>query len=287
MANHIRDFAKLFTNFTPHQQREFERILDELQNSKEITSLEGSLALLRRKPDQALPIPQVVSRPTVRGAVLEWEPLPDQRVNFYEVQIADEPNFANFITVPTFGVLSVVDGLDATKYARVRGVRRDGTTTPYSSIIEINPRLFDVTGHTGEVFYYKIEGTDTQRLISLTYTPINPDGNSLVYGFISTYGDPAIGIYGTDQITADVNVTILDTDGSFLSASTQWKLTIGEHYSSQAIGPFTVPHPTLNQSLLVTLDVTDATTLLDGTTRLGDRTEVFWGHLNAIELGLN
>ncbi len=287
IGDHVRTFAKLFTNLTPGQQREFERALADMDNSIQISSLETSLELLKRKPDQLLPIPNVTITPTVRGGIVEWVALPDQRINFYEVDVSDSSNFASFNTVTTFGIIAVLDGLTATRFIRVRGVRKDGTTTPYSEVKQLAPNLFDITVHTEEDFYIPVVGTSANTVLggigsNLDYTPINPNGNSMVWGFISIYGDPAVAMLGLNDIQVTVEVRVIDIDGStVLSTSTPWQNTVGEFWSSMAIGPFTIAHPELNQSLEIRVDVIDGT--LDG----ADNTEVFWVHLNALELGIS
>jgi hypothetical protein len=287
----IGTFAKFFTNLTKTQRFELERALSEAQNSKEITSLESSIRLLRRKVDQSLPIPQPVVREIIRGAVIEWEPLTDQRINFYEVDVSSSNIFATFDTFPTFGILTVLDGLTETKFVRVRGVRRDGTTTPYSQTVPVVPTLFGIESHTDEAFYVGITGTEPNTVVGgpgtdLEYTPINPNGNSKVWGFVSTYGDPAIGLFGLQKIVANVVVRVVDDEGFEISETIEWKVSIGEFYNSHGIGPFTVSHPELNQKLQIRLEVRDETTLADGTARTADSTEVLWAHLNAIELGI-
>ncbi len=290
MANPIRGFAKFFTNLSKEQEKELERVLLDLQNSKETTSLETSLTQLKRKVNQGLPIPQLTVRPTPRGASIEWEPLSDQRMSFYEVEIGDNARFSTFTTVPTYGNISVVDGLTATKFVRVRGVRRDGTTSPFSDIAEINPTLFDVQTHTDEAFYIKIVGTDPNTVLGgagtdLSYQVINPDGNSMVWGFISVYGDPAVGMFGSDEIVASVNVKVINEFGATKSDKIFWQNTISEYFQSEAIGPFVVAHPELNSTLQIRLDITDSTTQQDGSVRFYDVTEMFWGHLQAFEIG--
>lgn len=287
----LRQFTKFFTNLTPSQEKEFERALLEIQDDKELTSLETSLSLLKRKVDQRLPIPQLTVSPTVRGGIVEWDPLPDQRISLYEIDVSTESNFSSFDTFTTFGVSTVIDGLTNSVFVRVRGVRRDGTTTPYSDSIIIAPTLFDITSHTAECFYIIITGTDPNTVMgglgsTLDYTPINPNGNSMVWGQVSAYADPVIGLYGLDHITAQVIVRIKESDDTILSESTYWSETLGEFFNTLAIGPFTVPHPELDQKLEVRLEVRDKTTLADGSARSGDRTEVFWGHLNILEIGI-
>lgn len=287
----IRQFTKFFTNLTPSQEKEFERALLEVQDSKELTSLETSLSLLKRKVDQRLPIPQLTVSPTVRGGIVEWDPLPDQRISFYEIDVSTESNFSNFDTFTTFGVSTVIDGLTNSVFVRVRGVRRDGTTTPYSGSVIIAPTLFDITSHAAECFYVIITGTDPNTVLgglgsTLDYTPINPNGNSMVWGQVSIYADPVIGLYGLDHITAQVVVRTKDSNDVIIGESTFWSETFGEFFNTLAIGPFTVPHPELDQKLEVRLDVRDKTTLADGSARSGNRTEVFWGHLNILEIGI-
>jgi len=286
----LRTFAKRFTNFTHSQQQEFERALLEMQDSKELSSLESSLSLLKRKVDQTLPIPVLTVRATIRGAVIEWDPLPDQRINFYEVDVSTTQNFSTFDTFPTFGIITVLDGLTATTFVRVRGIRKDGTTTPYSEKLGVTPSLFDITTHTQEDFYVNIIGTDPVVVLGgseLDYTPINSNGNSMVWGFISLYADPAVGLFGIDQITGSVVVKVIDTDGiSLVAEGTEWLETFGEFHNSFAIGPFILEHPLLGQSLNVRLEVQDTTTLNDGSARAADSTVVWWAHLNVLELGI-
>lgn len=291
MSDFLRTFAKQFTNLTTSQQKELERALLESQDSKELTSLETSLDLLRRKVDQRLPIPQPVATPTIRGAIIEWDALPDQRISFYEIDVSDQSNFSSFDTFPSFGIATVLDGLTSTVFVRVRGVRRDGTTTPYSDTVPVFPNLFDITSHTDECFYVPITGSSPNTVLggsgsSLDYTPINPNGNSMVWGQICIYADPAVGMFGLDHITGNVLVRVKDVDDTILSETSYWYETFGEFFNTLAIGPFVVAHPELNQKLEVRLEVTDKTTLADGSTRTADSSEVFWAHLAVLELGV-
>lgn len=289
----IRSFAKRFTNLTPHQQQEFERALADIDNSLALTSLETSLDNLRRRPNQFLPIPQPSVTSSVRGGLVEWDAVADQFINFYEIDISSSSNFDSFTTVTTFGTSTVIDGIAETKFVRVRGVRRDGTTTPYSDVLTLSPELFDISVHSEEDFYIPIVGADANVILGgdgsdLDYTPINPDGNSMVWGFVSIYANPAIGILGTDSINVRVKYQYIDIDDSTPvgSAVTVWENTVGEFWSSTAIGPFTIPHPDLNQSIEISLEVEDDFSGYspdDG----GEHTEVFWCHLQAMELGIS
>lgn len=291
MADFIGTFAKFFTNLTHSQRFEIERAFADAENSKEITNLETSVRLLKRKVDQRLPIPQPVAREIIRGAEIEWDALPDQRVTFYEVDVSTDNLFSTFETFPTYGTLIVVDGLLQTKFVRVRGVRRDGTTTPYSETLTIAPTLFGVTSHTDESFYVDITGTDPNVVLGgsgsdLDYTPINENGNSKLWGSISTYADPAVGLFGLDRIFADLVVKKKDSLGLTISEEIIWRVTMGEFFNTHSIGPFIISHPELGNNVEVRLEVTDNTTLADGSSRSGDRTQVVYCHLSILELGV-
>lgn len=292
MSDFVRTFSKFFADtLTPSQRDEIDRALSEVQNLKEITSLETSVKLLTRKVNQGLPIPQVFVQTAVRGGSITWTALPDQRINFYEVEVSDNIIFSNFETFPTFGTRIEIDGITQTKFVRVRGVRTDGTTTPYSDTAILAPNLFEIRDHIDEGFYIAITGTDPVIVAGgedtdMEYQPTNNVSQSKVWGFITTYADPAVGLLGLDQIYADVVVKKIDEFGSLISEKIEWRVTMGEFFNSHSIGPFTVTHPGLNETLQIRLEVTDKTTLADGTSRSGDRTFVEWAYLAALEIGI-
>ena len=285
----LRGFAKFFTNLTLSQRQEIERALAELQNSKEMTSLDTSIRLLKRKPDQLLPIPQITITPTVRGAIVEWPALPDQRISFYEADVSAFSNFASFTTIPTFGIQVVIDGLTNTKFVRVRGVRRDGTTTPFSNQVAITPSLFEINSHTLEAFYIPITGVADNTVIggsgtTLAYTPGNPDGNSMVWGFISAYADPVCAMTGDQPVEASVMVKITQANGDVTDEEFV-RLTFGEFYNCQNIGPFVVAHPDSGGTIEIRITMKDTSTTETGSTRKRDSTSVQWCHMNVLELG--
>lgn len=286
----LKGFSKFFTNLTTAQRQELDRAFADMQNSKEMTSLDESLRLLKRKPDQRLPVPQLDVTLTARGGIVEWPALPDQRINFYEADVSTFANFASFTTIPTYGLSVIIDGLSATKYVRVRGVRRGGTTTPFSDTIVVAPTLFDIASHTAEAFYIGITGTASQTILGgvgtdLDYTPINPDGNSMVWGFVSAYADPAAAMFGNSPITASVMVRIVTAQGT-VTDTEYLKLSFGEHFNSQNIGPFIVPHPDLGGTIAIRIDMQDTSVKEDLSARSQDSTQVQWCHLNVLEVGI-
>jgi hypothetical protein len=287
----LSGFSKFFTNLTKAQRQELDRAFADIQNSKEMTSLDTSLRNLRRKPDQLLPIPQLVVTTSIRGATVEWAPLPDQRINFYEIDISTFSNFASKTLVTTFGLDVVIDGLVATKYVRVRGVRRDGTTTPYSETITVTPLSFAVIARTIESFYVPLTGTTAHSVIggvgtTMEYTPINEESNSMVWGFFTAYGDPATAMMGRSEILVSAYVTKKDATGAVLSLEEAWRTTLGEHWNSICIGPFVIPHPPIGGSIMIEVWGQDGTTDENGDPRIvGDNTQIEWCHLNVFETG--
>ena len=285
----LKGFGRFFTNLTPQQRQEIDRVLADLQNSKEMTSLDTSIRLLKRKVDQRLPIPQLTVVTAVRGATVDWEPLPDQRINFYEADISSLSNFASFTTVPTYGIQLVVDGLKGTKYIRVRGIRRDGTTTPYSETATITPNIFSITSHTAEAFYIPLIGTAEHTLLggpgsTLAYTPINPDGNSMVWGFITAYADPASAMFGDSPVQASIMVKTTSGAGTVTDEEVL-RVTFGEFFNSQNIGPLIVEHPDLGGTIEIRMIASDVSVKEDASPRTQDSTEVMWCHLNVLEIG--
>ena len=281
---HISTFARYFTNLTRGQQEDFQIAFNDLQNILDTTSLSTTLELLKRKPDQNLPTPQVTAIATVRGAVIEWEPLTDQRVSFYEVDISDTSNFASFTTTTTFGYNIAIDGLTSSKFARVRGVRRDETVTPYSETVPIIPNIFQINAHSDEDFYIRITGTNENIVLGgagspLEFTPINPEGESMVWGMYSIYADPAVAMLGRDDINVRVKMKVLEGN-ELVSDKVVWKNSVSEFFNTGAIGPFPIEHPELDQTVELRVTVEDATGTSD------DNTQVIWIHLNVMEIGV-
>lgn len=281
--NHIRTFAKLFTNLNPGQQREFERALNDYQNTQEITNLNASLEFLRRKPNQLLAVPQLVLKSTIRGAIISWDLLPDQRISAYEVEVSETANFASSFTLSTFGNSIVLDGLTGTTFVRVRGIRTDGTQGPRSDVGAIAPQLFSVKVRTDEVFYVAIPDVDTVTIIGgagsvFEYQPINPDGFSMVWGFVSLYANPEVAITGTSGISMRLEAKVLPANTNV----TIWADTAADYFGSYQIGPAAVPHPPLNETLQLRLDVRDIIP-----NNKFYVTTVLWAHMSALELGVS
>ncbi len=283
--------SKFFTNLTKSQRQELDRAFSDLQNMKEMTSLDESIRLLKRRPDQRLPIPVLTSQESIRGAIVEWEPLPDQRINFYEAHISTFSNFSSFTTVTTFGTNIVLEGLQSAKFVRVRGVRRDGTTSPFSEGLFVSTQLFELRSHSAESFYTTLETDTIHNLLGgagtdLQYTPINPDGTSMVWGFLTGYADPACAFFGNGKIQASVWVSIFDSGGNLTSDTEYQRLTFGEHYNSLNIGPFPVLHPDPGSSIAIRVVASDLTTTETGGVRGADSTLIEWCHLNVLEVGV-
>jgi hypothetical protein len=286
----LRGFSKYFTNLTIAQRQELDRAFADIQNTKEITSLNTSLSNLRRKPDQRLPIPQLTVQTTSRGATVSWLALPDQRINFYEIDISTFSTFASKTLVTTFGLDVVLDGLLITKYVRVRGVRRDGTTTPYSETATVTPESFSIRSHVAETFYTYLAGTGQNSVLggegtTMEYTPINPDSNSMVWGFFTGYADPAVAMKGQAEIVVTVWVTTKDENGEVLSTEEMWRVSLGEFWNSLNIGPFVVGHPPLGGTIMIEVFGVDATAADFYARVAGDNSWIDWCHLNVLEVG--
>ncbi len=286
----LGSFSKFFTNLTKSQRQELDRAFADLQNMKEMTSLDESLRLLKRKPDQSLPIPQLTSSESIQGAIINWPALTDQRINFYEANISTFSNFSAFTTVTTFGQDIVLEGLQSARYIRVRGVRRDGTTTPFSEVLTVDPQLFEIRAHSAESFYTTLEVNTAHTILGglgtdLQYTPLNPGGTSMVWGFLTGYADPACAFIGDGKIRASVWVAVYDSQGILVSDTEYERLTFGENYNSLNIGPFPVEHPDSGSSVVVRVVAWDLTVTETGNVRGANSTLIEWCHLNVLEAG--
>jgi len=292
---HVRTFAKLFTNLTPDQQREFERALVSVQDSIDTTSLGVTLDLLERKPNQNLPIPQLTITRSVRGALVEWKPLPDQRIAFFEVQVSSTSNFGQASTIATYGNQATISGITTTKFIRVRGIRKDGTTTPYSDIGQVTPRIFDVRISFQETFYVAIPKGPVPPITShfypvgrIVFTPVDPDVKTMAVGFVSMFADPNVMAYGLD----DIRIRLVGRvwDGTFYSSGTKniesvttyWENSCGEFFGCYSVGPVPIVHPSLGKSVELELHVQDGTQQVTN-----PATQVIWGWLAKYEVGLD
>lgn len=281
--NPIRNFAKYFTNLTPGQMREFERAMNDFQNSAEITNLVASLQFLRRKPNQSLAVPEVSATPIVRGAILEWNLLPDQRIAVYEIQVSTDPNFASFTTSSTFGNNAIIEGLSTTTFVRVRGVRTDGTQGPFSNTITINPFIFSIKGRTEEAFYVQLTDDTAFTVLGgagsdFEYQPVNPEGVSMFWGLVSMYANPEIDPQGSEKLQMKLVSKVVETG----TDTEIWRNSASGFFGTYHIGPVTVQHPETQQTLQVRLDVQDQTP--QGKFY---PSEVLYASLSSLELGSN
>jgi len=291
---HVRTFAKFFTNLTPDQQREFERALVSVQDSIDTTSLGVTIDLLERKPNQSLPIPVLTITRSIRGALISWAQLPDQRINFFEVQVTSTSNFAVASTVTTYGNQATISGITTTKYIRVRGVRKDGTTTPYSEIGSVTPRIFDVRIKFQETFYVSIPKSATPPtncpfypVGRIKFTPVDPDAQTMAIGFVTLFADPNVNVYGLDDIrirliARTINGFYVNGMPNVEDTATYWQSSCGEFFGSYSVGPIPIEHPTLGKTLEVELGVQDGT---QHTTN--HPTKVHWAWLSTYEVGLD
>jgi len=281
---HVRNFAKFFTNLTPGQQRELERALAELDNQQEITNLVSTLDFVRKKPRQNMAVPEILATPIVRGALLEWEPLPDQRVSTYEINVSEDPNFSSFSTSFTFGNSVAIEGINLTTFVRIRGVRTDGSQGPFSDTVTINPIVFAIKARTQEVFYFYMNTNQEQQVLGgpgtvFEYQPINEAGFTMVWGNVSVYGNPDIDIVGRPEFT----ISTRSEDSITEVVKEEWLTTPSGYWGTYQIGPFAVPHPLSQGVLQIGVFAKD----LSIKTPSFYPSVILYGHLNAFELGVS
>jgi len=227
-----------------------------------------------------MPVPQLETNNTSRGAVISWEAIRDQRAGAYEVEVSTTANFASSTKVMTFGTNVILEGLSATTFVRVRAVRTDGTTGPFSDTATLTPFLFSIIGRTDEVFYFRLTDSTPFTVLggpgsTFDYDPIRPgpEGFSMVFGQVCMYGDPEIAIRGTPDIT----IKIISTANAI--ETEQWRSTVSDHAGTYSVGPFCIQHPETG-NIEYRLELQDS-----NPPNKFYINEVLWGHLSSIELG--
>lgn len=280
---HVRNFAKLFTNLTEGQQRELERALSELDNQQEITNLNASLEFLRRKPNQNLAVPDITATPIVRGVILEWPALKDQRIAAYEIQVSTSPVFASFVTTSTFGQSAIIEGLSTTTFIRIRGIRSNGTQGPFSDTVTVNPFVFSIKARTQETFYFSLTDNIPFTVLGgpgteFEYQPINEEGFTMAWANLSVYANPEIEVIGTDTFTLKLISRVVETNVE----TEHFRATPSGYWGTYQLGPVAIEHPDSQQTLEVKVVAQD-----DSPTGHFYPSIILYGHLNALELGTN
>jgi hypothetical protein len=124
----------------------------------------------------------------------------------YEVQISDNNVFSDPDTFTVLDTFFAIDGLVATKYVRVRGVRYEGLTGNWSNTAALEPTIvaptvFTTTFYTEYNKFGESEQTepDLERsvrysgekaptfytIFETSYTPTNNTGGMMVFGYVS------------------------------------------------------------------------------------------------------
>ncbi len=119
----------------------------------------------------------------------------------------------------------------------------------------------------------------------MAYTPLNPDGNSMVWGMISAYADPGSAMFGDSPVTASVMIKITALSGT-VTDEEYLRVSFGEFFNSQNIGPFIVEHPDLGGTIEIRVVASDIGVKEDSSPRSADSTEIQWVHLNVLEVGI-
>jgi hypothetical protein len=91
-------------------------------------------------------------------------------------------------------------------------------------------------------------------------------------------------MFGASDIWAKVMVKSTSAAGTVNDTEYQ-RIVFPEHFSSQNIGPFVVPHPDLGGTLSIRIDMADETVHQDFYISEQNATQVQWTHLNALEVG--
>jgi hypothetical protein len=106
----------------------------------------------------------------------------------------------------------------------------------------------------------------------------------MVWGFITAYADPASAMFGDSPVKASIMVKTTTLLGT-VTDEEALRVSFGEFFNSQNIGPFLVEHPDLGGTIEIRMVASDVSVKEDLSPRTQDSTEVLWCHLNVLEVG--
>lgn len=331
----LRNYVGKLFSFLPRTQKaQVESALVDVDNMSSFTSMLTSSDILARVPETfdlkidvsgqnygRTPVfsndifPWVFNAATeniVYGGLVTWTRQDDPRIDRYEIQIANNTNFADAISVETKDFQYAFSGITTTKYVRVRGVRADGTMTNWSDTVSFTPKTTDLRVHSFPIDYVNFftmlfMTTVTNILVTnyyshqtegthLVYTPVNGKGTSFVWasalwGIATALWNPLppyqIGrvelvqqMLNTD--TNSIEETSLYVYPTYSYTSIDYAITLNAGVAPIGSGPFLIQHKASTNNIPFTIHlfwrVTNYYNNID--------TRVYTGPINVVEFGL-
>jgi hypothetical protein len=198
----------------------------------------------RRKRTTAIDQPVLTTTLNNRGFAVDWTRLDDRTISLYEIQISTDSIFSNPDVYRVVDTSFALDGIGATVYARVRGVRFDGSCSLWSDPATIE--AFAQSG--GPVVYskgldsvrdfYKADagGAFPQPIQKLTITSQRTNGGVMVFGSMGVAGS------GGSNVGDFVSMSLNGQTLSSIDMSTIPFDASGNNSFSVGLGPTFLTH---------------------------------------------
>jgi hypothetical protein len=189
----IRGVAKMLTNLEPGIRAKLEAAFIEAEEQLDFHNTSTIDKVIKRIRNGTVGGPIVTVTTNTLGFDLSWPKLRDRVITMYEVQIATASNFSNAISYNTVENFFSVEGAAVISYARVRGVRWNGETGPWSNRetisrsvpVSAGPVVYSRTISNMSSFYINYPGTIYPGALSeISITPERQNGGIVFFGSV-------------------------------------------------------------------------------------------------------
>lgn len=183
----LRGFASLLKNLDPGQKDRLQDAFSDAENLLSFHSLGVPERQQRRRISGLVRQIQVIATSSILGGFVQWERLDDPRIAFYEIQVGDDNAFSTAETTQILDTFFSIEGINTTKFIRVRGVRIDGETGLWSTTKSIIPDTISAPSVSSVEFYpVFIEGIDPETEKQFVFGgDLDPEGVQTFYTILS------------------------------------------------------------------------------------------------------
>lgn len=202
----LRGFAKLFRELDTSVRAKLESAFEEAEQLFDFHSRTVPERLNRRRISGLVAVPTITAESSILGASVRWDRVDDVRISEYEVQLSDDNVFSAPETFHLFDTFFGIEGLEGTKFVRVRAVRGDGltgnwsntgtltstTSAPVTSSVQFYQWYKDPDGseraepELDQHYSYSGEAKPSfYTLFEHTFTPTKIAGGMAIFGYIS------------------------------------------------------------------------------------------------------
>ncbi len=202
----LRGFSKLFRELDTSVRAKLESAFEEAELLFDFHSRTVPERETRRRLSGLVATPVITAESSVLGASIRWDRVDDVRISEYEVQLSDNNVFSDPDTFNIIDTFFGIEGLEGTKFVRVRAVRYDGltgnwsntgvlsstTSAPVTETVQFYQGYQDPDGseraepELDQVYSYSGEAKPAfYTLFEHTFIPTKIAGGMSIFGYIS------------------------------------------------------------------------------------------------------